>query len=385
MRPSTRLATAIVLMGSGWATTLSAQARLTDIVFSGGMAMELYRGGIPSVTLPVVDSVDEASATSGELGVRGILNSNPNGSDGFNVTFDGGVRQFDAYGFKLRDYAPRVWSGVLDADFRRTTGGGVLQINGRARGRKVVDRTPIPLFLEPGYANYEGSALFQTGEIGGTYWDLGVEGGRSDYHAQEIVPQLDLLDRNKLGVELGASRGRSWNRGRLTMRFYGSFTEYRYPKQGTQYVPDPFRRDRTYQLGALWQYDGLESSDGFESSGITAQVGIQGTRNRSNASRTEYNAVSVHSDVSAPLPWDMRLNVTALLTTKNYLTETEFARLIPGEEADNASRVYLEASRFVTDAVNAALRIGWTRAETDIGDAYFERYSATVILRYRPY
>ena len=384
MSRSTRIATLVVLMGTGWGTTLSAQARVTELVFTGGMHVERYRGGIPSVTLAVVDSVDQAWATSAELGVRAILSSSPNGFDGLTVTLDGGVRQFDAYGFKLRDYAPRVASGVLDAVFRTTTNYGFLQFSGRAGGRDVADRTPIPLFLEPGYANYEGSALFQTREIGGTYWDVSIEGGRADYNAQDIVPQLDLIDRNKIGLEVGALQGRMWNSARMAMRFYGSFTEFRYPKQGTAYAPDPFRRDQAYQLGVLWQYDGLESSDGFESPGIKAEVGIQGTLNRSNASRTEYNAVSVNTQVSTPLPADMRLLVTAVLTAKDYLTETEFIRLIPGEEADNASRVYVGVSRQLTDTVDGLFRIGWTRAETEIGDAYFERYSGSLFLHYRP-
>ena len=387
MSRSIRIATLIILMGPGWPAALSAQGRLTDIVFSGGMAGELYRGGIPSVTLPVVDSVDAASAASGEFGLRGTVNSNPDGSGGFNVRFDGGVRQFDAFGFKLRDYAPRVWSGSLDAAFRRATGLGVFQLRGLARGRKVVDRTPIPLFLQPGYADYEGSVLFRTREIGGVHWDVSVQGGRSDYHAQDIVPQLDLLDRDKLEAELGVLQERLWNGGRLTMRFYGSFTELRYPEQGTRYAPDPFRRDQAYQAGALWAYDGWQSSEELESPGspgITAEVGIQGTMNRSNASRTEYNAVSLSASVSTPLPADMSLNVRAVLTAKNYLTETEFARLIPGEEADNASAVYVAVSRFLSSTVSAEVRVGWTRAETDIGDAYFERYGTTVFLRYRP-
>ncbi len=384
MSRSLRIATLVVLMGTGWAATLSAQARVTDLVFTGGTHVERYRGGIPSVTLAVVDSVDQAWATSAELGVRAVLSSSPNGFDGLTVTLDGGVRQFDAYGFKLRDYAPRVASGVIDAVFRTTTNDGVLQFSGRAGGRDVADRTPTPLFLEPGYANYEGAARFQTREIGGTYWDVSIEGGRADYNAQDIVPQLDLLDRNKIGFELGAAQGRMWKAARLTMRFYGSFTEFRYPQQGTRYLPDPFRRDQAYQLGALWQYDGLESSDGFESSGITAEVGIQGTINRSNASRTEYNAVSVNAEVSTLLPADLRLNITAVLTAKDYLTETEFIRLIPGEEADNASQVYVGVSKYLTDAVTGTFRVGWTRAETEIGDAYFERYSGSLLFNYRP-
>ena len=146
----------------------------------------------------------------------------------------------------------------------------------------------------------------------------------------------------------------------------------------------PSAGTRPISWGALWQYDGLESSDGFEASGITAEVGIHGTINRSNASRTEYNAVSVNAEVSTFLPADLRLNITAVLTAKDYLTETEFIRLIPGEEADNASRVYVGVSKYLADAVTGTFRIGWTRAETEIGDAYFERYSGSLLFNYRP-
>ena len=91
MSRSIHVAAVLLLMSSGWATALSAQARLTDLVFSGGLAVEQYRGGIPSVTLPVVDSVDEASAVSVEFGARAVLNTNPNGFDGLTLTVDGGV------------------------------------------------------------------------------------------------------------------------------------------------------------------------------------------------------------------------------------------------------------------------------------------------------
>ena len=377
MSRSIRIGSLVFLMMPACAATLSGQGHFRDFVLTTGMAAEAYRGGIPSVTLPVVDSVDAASAASGEFGFRGSLYSNRDGSDGFAIGLDGGVRQFDADGFELRDYSPRVWTGLVSANFLRTTGLGVLQVSGQARGRKVEDRTPTPLFLQPGYAYYQGSVRFRTRTIAGVLWDLRIQGTRSDYHTQDIVPQLDLLDRNARGTELGALWGRPWSGGLLAMRFYGSFAEYRYPKQGTLYAPDPFRRDRTYQAGAQWTYE-------REPSRINATIGIEGTMNRSNARRPEYNAISVNADVSTPLPWDMGLDVVAVLTGKNYLTETEFARLIPGEEADNASRVFVGVSRELTDAVNATVRVGWTRAETDIGEAYFERYSLAAFLRYRP-
>ena len=380
MSRSVRMASLIVVATSAWGAELTAQhlgGHLRDVVLTVGGSAEGYRGGIPSVTLPVIDSVDEASAASGELGFRGSLSSNSTGSDGFNLNLDGGVRQLDADGFKLRDYSPRVWTGLASANFQRTMSLGLLRVGGQARGRRVEDRTPIPLFLQPGYASYAGSAGFLTRQILGATWDMRVDGSVSDYHAQDIVPQLDLLDRNALGAELGASWQRSWGEGLLTMRFHGSFTGYRYPEQGTSYAPDPFRRDQTYQAGTQWRYARPESR-------IEAQVGIRGTMNRSNASRPEYNAVSLNAAVSAPLPWDVGLIVRGVLTGKNYLTATEFARLIPGEEADNASIVVVEFSRDLSAAVNAAVRVHWTQAETDIGDAYYERYGGTIFLRYRP-
>jgi hypothetical protein len=35
--------------------------------------------------------------------------------------------------------------------------------------------------------------------------------------------------------------------------------------------------------------------------------------------------------------------------------------------------------------LDGAIRFGWTRAETDIGDSYFQRFGATFLFRYRPF
>jgi hypothetical protein len=78
------------------------------------------------------------------------------------------------------------------------------------------------------------------------------------------------------------------------------------------------------------------------------------------------------------------LTLFADLTDKRYVTKTDFARLVPGEEADNASVVYLELARPLMVNLDGAVRLGWNRAETDIGDSYFKRYGLTVLLRYRP-
>ena len=107
--------------------------------------------------------------------------------------------------------------------------------------------------------------------------------------------------------------------------------------------------------------------------------------NRSNSSRPEYNALSFRSVVSIPMPHDFSINLFADLTAKGYLTESEFAQLVPGEEADNASVVYVEASRPLFLNLDGAVRFGWTRAETDIGDSYYERFGGSVLFRYRPW
>ena len=78
------------------------------------------------------------------------------------------------------------------------------------------------------------------------------------------------------------------------------------------------------------------------------------------------------------------LNAFAVLTTKSYLHETDFARLVPGEEADNASVAYLQVGRSLASNLDGAVRLGWTRAETDIGQAYYERFGISVRASYRP-
>ena len=352
---------------------MAAQGRLRDLVFTGGMAAEAYQGNLSAVTLPVVDSVDEASAAIGEIGIRGDVLVLAQDSRDLNMTFDGGIRQFAAAGFELRDYAPREWMGTIDARFRqRVSDWGVLLVNGRARGRRVEDRTPIPLFLQPGYGVIGASVRLELREVRGIRLDTEVRGELSDYRALDLVSQLDLLDRRARGAEIGASWGHD-----LTVRFYGGYTAFRYPEQGTSFPPDPFRRDRTFHLGTQWTYS-PPSSD------IFAQIGVAGTINRSNSRRPEYNAVSVRANVFAPMPNEFGLNLFAVLNGKSYFTATEFARLIPGEEADNASVVYVQVDRPLATNLTGAVRLGWTRAETDIGNAYFQRYGGTFFLRYRP-
>jgi len=89
--------------------------------------------------------------------------------------------------------------------------------------------------------------------------------------------------------------------------------------------------------------------------------------------------------VSVPMPREFSLNFSADLTAKSYLTETEDVLLVPGEEADDASVVYLEASRPLFLNLDGAIRFGWTRAEAEAANEYYERFGASVLFRYRPF
>ncbi len=349
-----------------------AQITWQDLVFTGGMSVEGYRGNLSAVTVPAVDSTNHASAAVGELGVRGVFSLFSRDHRNLLLRMDGGLRQFAAGGFRVRDYAPRELVGQLDLAYQqRVSALGVLQVEVGADGRRVEDRPPMPLFIQPGYLTADARVRLQLYPLKGISLDAEVGGEVADYRTSGLTPQLDLLDRRSLGGELGASWGNSWS-----VRLHAGLRGVAYRNQGTFDPEDPFRKDRTGSLGATLTYP--------HRSGAFGQVGAEGTFNRSNSSRPEYNALRLQAVVGAPLPLEFSLNLFGALTRKRYLTETDFARLVPGEEADNASQLYLELARPLLVNLDGALRFGWTRAETDFGNAYFRRYGATFLLRYRP-
>jgi hypothetical protein len=82
--------------------------------------------------------------------------------------------------------------------------------------------------------------------------------------------------------------------------------------------------------------------------------------------------------------WGLSTGLTSLLTWKTYVHQTTFARLVPGEEADNASVVHLDFTRNVASNLSGMLRFGWTRAETDIGNSYYSRFGTSLLFNFRP-
>ncbi len=355
------------LMGAG---SLDAQVRVQDLVVTAGAAMEGYQGNLSSVTLPVVDPTDRASAAVGEFGARGRVFFVDNPVRGFRVDFDGGMRQFAASGFQLADYAPRELVGKVDGVYRQSLGNvGSLHAAFGFKGHSVVDRPPMPLFLQPGYGATNAGMQVRFVEFGGIQVDAQLMAEWADYQTHELFPQLDLLDNRSTRMELGGTWGSDWK-----VRFYGALRLADFQRQGTNLPSDPIRRDKAIEAGGIWMYSGP----------VVAQLGASAIFNRSNSARPEYDAVRVRGNLAAPLPYDFTATLYASITGKRYKHEFEFARLVPGEEADNASVVYAALNRPIAPTLDAQVRFGWTRAETDIGGSFYERYGVSFLINFRP-
>ena len=137
--------------------------------------------------------------------------------------------------------------------------------------------------------------------MNGVRYDAQIVGDLADYTSTELTPQLALLDRKGLGVELGATWGSDW-----TIRGYTGFRASEYRNQGTFDPSDPLRRDKTLHLGATWTFR----------SSFLAQVGVEGALNRSNSSRPEYNALRFRAFVTVPMPQDISISLLADLTAR---------------------------------------------------------------------
>ncbi len=352
---------------------LDAQVRVDDLVFTTGASVDGYDGNLASVTAPVVDSTERARARSGQLGVRGALLLYASENRRVTGDFDLGLRQFAAEGFSTRDYTPRELAGSMNLTaWQRLGRWGNVGVEVALRGRRVDDRPPMPLFLQPGYGEVGGSVTWESPLIDRDLrLGLRIDADDANYRAPDRVSALDLLDRNSFGVEASAEWGMA-----SVFRVYTEARRTHYPRQSSFDPSDPFRRDRTYTAGALWRYR----------SSFILEIGIEGAVNRSNSSRPEYDAVALNLQMATPVPvWGLSANLIGTFTGKSYVEETEFARLVPGEEADNASVLFLDIGRPVTSDLDATVRLGWTRAETDIGDSYYERFGVSFLLNYRPF
>lgn len=379
-RPSGRrldvvLALLLLVLAPALAPTqaaLEGQVSWRDFVVTGGLSSEGYQGNLPTVGTPVRDSTEFASAIVGEFGLRGDLAARFGEGGRGHLSFDGGLRQFSARGFELRDYAPRELSGTVEMGYTHLLGEtAALGARTRLRGRDVSDRPPMPLFLQPGYRAVSGTVLGEYTDGGGRRWDAEFQGEWSEFLAPAFAPQIRLLDRRGVGVELGVRP--DWDvGGEVRLHLGGDLA--RFPQQQTFLDEDSYRRDRTLNGGVSWTWRGP----------VLAQIVGEGRINRSNSKRPEYDSGTLRGLVSASLPGDVALTGYLALTAKRYRFPTEFARLIPGEEANSASQAYLSFNRPLASNLDGTLRLGWTRAETEIGGQYFQRFGASFLLNYRP-
>ncbi len=373
VRPFTTPVAAPVLVLLAAALPADAQVQVQDVVVTTGASVDSYEGNLASVTTPVVDSTQSANARSGQIGVRGTLLLYSNPERVVTGAFDFGLRQFAAEGFSTRDFTPRELTGRIDLSaWQRLGSFGSVGAEAGWRSRRVDDRPPMPLFLQPGYGELIGALLWESPVIDGNLRiGLRLDADEAEYRAPDQIGALDLLDRNSIGLEARADWG-----AQSLFSVYAEGRRVHYPRQSSFDPDDPFRRDQTFTAGATWRYRG----------DFILELGVEGVLNRSNSSRPEYDAVALNVQYATPLPWwELNANLIGTFTGKSYVEETEFARLVPGEEADNASVLFLDIGRPVESNLDATLRLGWTRAETDIGDSFYERFGVSLLFNYRPF
>jgi hypothetical protein len=218
---------------------------------TGGVSWESYDGNFSAVTVPVVDSSNHAVAAVGEFSLRARMRLLDQSTRSFDVNIEGGLRQFAAMGFLLRDYAPREWVSGVGGNFAQNVGGlGRVSLRGSYRARAIEDRPPMPLFLQPGYESRRGSVLLQLREVEGVSFEGELDMERTDYDAPRLLPQLDLLDRRSWGLELGAttqSPGDAWS-----VRFFAGLRWSQYRHQDALDAEELFRRDRAVSAGVNW-------------------------------------------------------------------------------------------------------------------------------------
>lgn len=375
MWPSIRRATSVPIATVALIlsfASLEAQFVIDEVVITAGASAEGYQGNLPSVGIVRRDSTEFASAAIGEMAVRADASYRTASNGAIVLGFDGGLRQFIADGFELQDYAPRELVATFDLAYQRTIGSRVgIRVGSQLRGRQVDDRPPMPLFLQPGFRAGDLSVAVSVRGPRDVVYDLSGAWGGSDFLAPRFAPQVALLNRQALRGELGATLSGG---GGSQVRLFGGGERSHYPKQTTFDESEPTRRDVTVHTGVSWTYQ----------SDYLIQATLEGRLNRSNSNRPEYDAITFRALFNTSLPRGVALSLYGALTAKQYIHESQFARLLPGEEANNASFAYVEVARNLAQNLDGTVRVGWTRAETEIGGAYFERFGGSFYFNFRP-
>ena len=361
---------AVALAGT---SPLAGQVRLSDLVITGGAAMEVYLGNFSAITVPQIDSTDSALAGVGHWTARGRVSFLPSGRRALALDFEGGVRQFATGGFQLRNYAPREHSGRLTMTYGQRLASGTFTTEATARVRSIADRPPMPLYLSPGYETYMAQVGYGKSLRPDFDLSMAVTGEMADYAAPKALPQLDLLDRSSVIVRTEAVRTVRDPARPDDISKFGVFANYRYhsyPKQGLGLL----RVDHAVGGGVSYETD-IER--------LILKLSLDGTLSRSNSPRVDYNAAVLTGELTWSLGSSTQLDIEGTLARKRYLNPVVDA-LVPGEEGDNASLLYAEITRFLSPEVDASFRFGWQKVETNISGAYYTRFGGTFFLKVRP-
>ena len=357
---------------------LAGQGIVQDLVLSGGMAGEAWRGDFTAVTVPQVDSTKQAVAWVGEWSASGMFSLARRKHSSVDAMVDVGYRQFAPGGFQLRRYAPREYSALLTTRYRRDLAegrGGALVAEATARKLGIADRPPMPLYLPPGYESYRLRAGYRR-NVAGARASLTVTGENADYTAPALLPNLDLLDRSSVIVEVAGARRRyrSPDSGEYSgVRLFGAYRYHTYPRQGLEGV---FRVDHAVGLGGSYE---------LSTGRLDLNVSLDGTRSWSNSRRVEYHSGRLGVQMQLWELWrEFGLSFATDLALKRYRHPSEEYLLVPGEEADNGASVYAEITRSIARNMNAAFRLGWQRVETNFNGAHYTRFGGAFFVRVRP-
>ncbi len=367
------LFTGAVAGGVGLASPSPGQVRIEDLVVVVGASVDWHEGNFSAVTVPRIDSAESVASGAGHAQALGRIALLGAGRRRVFLTFDGSLHQYATAGYRFRNYAPRQHAGSVTAYYREQLGGGPLVLSASVSTSGVSDRPPLPLYLQPGYRKYAGSATYRR-NVAGMDALAGASLENADYAA--IVPQLDLLDHSAMKVW---ARAVPWAWTRSAVDLFGEYSYRSYSRQGgSGTAGDPFRTDHAVRAGASWRASWLDD----DQRGLEGSATVDGTLNRSNSRRVEYNLLRASGWVSASLGGNT-LFLEGQLSVKRYSRPFMHA-LVPGEEADNTSYVASRLTRRFGPTLNGSVRVRWTRAETSIGGAYFRRLGASFSLNYRP-
>ena len=233
----------------------------------------------------------------------------------------------------------------------------------------------MPLYLPPGYTSNAVVANYSRPKSPTVAFYGQLTGEIKNYAATTVFPALGELDRRSVGVEAGAQKvfpkapdRDPTSRDRSTLRVFGAVLHHRYPQQGLGLL----RQDLAERAGAELNLDRRDSR------GLFLSLQVAGTRSRSNSKRVDYNAARIQATGSVELGDLTQLDLQGLWAVKRYLNEQAF--LVPGEEADNATIVFAQVTRFLREGVRAGGGVGWTKAETNISGAYYQRFSVSFSL-----